>query len=98
MISMRKLISIQFVFQTANPEVTTDVIISDPGQPKPQIILSKDGIPLNEEGVASPARVHIRSVQEGGKANPKRLQFITISSPKSKKDEILPLIGLHFLL
>ena len=39
-------------------------------------VLSKDGIPLNSEGVASPARIHIRSVKEGGKANPKRLQVL----------------------
>ena len=39
-------------------------------------VLSKDGIPLDSEGVASPARIHIRSVKEGGKANPKRLQVL----------------------
>ena len=38
--------------------------------------LSKDGIPLDKEGVSSPARIHIRSVKEGGKANPSRLQVI----------------------
>lgn len=40
---------------------------------------------LNSEGVRSPAQVHIKSTKEGGKSNPKRLQFITLSSPKAEK-------------
>eukprot|EP00092_Neocalanus_flemingeri_P016294 GFUD01017639.1.p1 GENE.GFUD01017639.1~~GFUD01017639.1.p1 ORF type:complete len:619 (-),score=181.80 GFUD01017639.1:307-2163(-) len=40
---------------------------------------------LNSEGVLSPAQVHIKSTKEGGKSNPKRLQFITLSSPKAEK-------------
>merc|ERR1712223_1866803 len=47
--------------------------------------VSKDGIPLNKEGVCSPAEIKIRSMKEGGKPNPKRLQLITISSPKGSK-------------
>lgn len=51
--------------------------------------VSKEGIPLNNEGVCSPAEIKIRSVKEGGRPNPKRLQLITISSPKAKvEDEI----------
>ena len=46
--------------------------------------VSKEGIPLNKEGVCSPAEIKIRSVKEGGRPNPRRLQLITISSPKSK--------------
>jgi len=48
---------------------------------------NKNTIPagLNSEGVLSPAQVHIKSSKEGGKANPKRLQFITLSSPKAEK-------------
>jgi len=50
--------------------------------------VSKDGIPLNKEGVCSPAAIKIRSVKMGGKPNPKMLQLITISSPKgSNKDQ-----------
>merc|ERR1719221_594575 len=49
--------------------------------------VSKDGIPLNKEGVCSPAAIKIRSIKEGGKPNPKRLQLITISSPKASKKE-----------
>ena len=49
--------------------------------------VSKDGIPLNREGVCSPADIKIRSVKEGGKPNPKKFQLITMSSPKSKKNE-----------
>jgi len=51
--------------------------------PKPT---SKEGIELNREGVASPSEIKIRSVKEGGKANPKRLQLITLSSPNNKKE------------
>merc|ERR1712059_223712 len=40
---------------------------------------------LNSQGVLSPAQVQIKSSKEGGKANPKRLQFITLSSPKADK-------------
>jgi len=40
---------------------------------------------LNSEGVLSPAQVKIKSTKEGGKSNPKRLQFITLSSPKAEK-------------
>lgn len=40
---------------------------------------------LNSEGVQSPAQIHIKSTKEGGKSNPKRLQFITLSSPKAEK-------------
>merc|ERR1719427_1474199 len=40
---------------------------------------------LNSEGVKSPAEVMIKSTKEGGKSNPKRLQFITLSSPKAEK-------------
>ena len=37
-------------------------------------------------GVCSPADIKIRSVKEGGRPNPKRLQLITVSSPKSKEE------------
>ncbi len=67
--------------------------MKEPEEKKPHIFVSKEGIPLNEEGVASPAKVHIRSVQEGGKSNPNRLQFITISSPKSKTIEKVEKLG-----
>jgi len=40
---------------------------------------------FNEQGVKSPAQVTIKSTKEGGKANPKRLKFITLSSPKADK-------------
>jgi len=40
---------------------------------------------VDEEGVSSPAQIHIKSNKEGGKSNPKRLQFITLSSPKANK-------------
>ena len=52
------------------------------------IPVSKDGIPLNKEGVCSPANIKIRSVKEGGKPNPAKFQLITISSPKSKNEKI----------
>ncbi len=47
-------------------------------------VVSKDGIPLDSEGVASPARIHIRSVKEGGKPNPKRLQVNKCSNEMSQ--------------
>lgn len=50
--------------------------------------VSKEGIPLNKEGVCSPADIKIKSVKEGGRPNPRRLQLITISSPKSKSETI----------
>jgi len=43
---------------------------------------------VNEEGVRSPAQIHIKSNKEGGKSNPKRLQFITLSSPKASKKKL----------
>jgi len=57
----------------------------------PPAATSKEGISLNREGVASlvaeasPAAqsIKIRSVKEGGKANPQRLQLITLSSPSA---------------
>lgn len=45
---------------------------------------------VNEEGVRSPAQIHIKSNKEGGKSNPKRLQFITLSSPKATKKKLAP--------
>lgn len=51
--------------------------------PAPQASLPTTG--LNSEGVHSPAQIHIKSTKEGGKSNPKRLQFITLSSPKAEK-------------
>jgi len=39
---------------------------------------------FDEHGVKSPAQIHIKSRKEGGKSNPKRLKFITLSSPKAK--------------
>merc|ERR1712021_140320 len=67
----------------ADDELMLDDIDSDDDM----VPVSKDGIPLNKEGVCSPAAIKIRSVKNGGKPNPKRLQLITISSPKaSKKD------------
>merc|ERR1712004_719623 len=45
--------------------------------------VSKDGIPLNKEG---------------GKPNPKRLQLITISSPKSKNDQEIDENDLNLIL
>jgi len=44
---------------------------------------------VNEEGVRSPAQIHIKSNKEGGKSNPKRLQFITLSSPKATKKKLV---------
>jgi chromatin assembly factor 1 subunit B len=35
--------------------------------------------------VGSPSQVHIKSAKEGGKSNPKRLKFITLSSPKADR-------------
>ena len=52
-----------------------------------EVPVSKEGIPLNKEGVCSPAEIKIRSLKEGGRPNPKRLQLITISSPKSSSKE-----------
>jgi len=60
--------------------------------------VSKDGIPLDKEGVCSPASIKIRSVKEGGKPNPKRLQLITISSPKSKTDQDIDENDLNLIL
>jgi len=61
--------------------------VMDEGDSDDDVPVSKEGIPLNKEGVCSPAAIKIRSVKNGGKPNPKRLQLITISSPKaSKKD------------
>ena len=56
------------------------------------------GIPLNKEGVCSPAEIKIRSLKEGGRPNPKRLQLITISSPKSSKEENLDENDLNLVL
>ena len=50
------------------------------------------------EGVCSPASIKIRSVKEGGKPNPKRLQLITISSPKSKTDQDIDENDLNLIL
>ncbi|XP_023329591.1 chromatin assembly factor 1 subunit B [Eurytemora carolleeae] len=43
-----------------------------------------------EEEVRSPSQVHIKSTKEGGKSNPKRLKFITLSSPKADRRLIRP--------
>ena len=53
-----------------------------------EVPTSKEGIPLNKQGVCSPAEIKIRSLKEGGRPNPKRLQLITISSPKSSNDKL----------
>lgn len=53
------------------------------GLPVPTFTSSQSG--LDDQGVRSPAQVQIRSTKEGGKPNPKRLQFITLSSPKADK-------------
>lgn len=53
--------------------------------PAPTTTTSLPTTGLNSEGVLSPAQVHIKSTKEGGKSNPKRLQFITLSSPKAEK-------------
>ena len=50
--------------------------------------VTKDGVNLNKEGVASPAEIKIRSVKEGGKANPNRLQLITLSSPAAADKKV----------
>ena len=50
------------------------------------------------EGVCSLASIKIRSVKEGGKPNPKRLQLITISSPKSKTDQDIDENDLNLIL
>ena len=47
---------------------------------KEKEVSSKEGGPLDEQGVSSPASIQIRSVKEGGKPNPKRLQVVK-SSP-----------------
>lgn len=52
-------------------------------EPMPSTALPTTG--LNSEGVLSPAQIHIKSTKEGGKSNPKRLQFFTLSSPKAEK-------------
>merc|ERR1739842_71633 len=57
--------------------------VMDEGDSDDDVPVSKEGIPLNKEGVCSPAAIKIRSVKNGGKPNPKRLQLITISSPKA---------------
>ena len=44
-----------------------------------EVPTSKDGIPLNKQGVCSPAEIKIRSLKEGGRPNPKRLQLVTIN-------------------
>ena len=53
---------------------------------------------IYREGVCSPASIKIRSVKEGGKPNPKRLQLITISSPKSKNDQEIDENDLNLIL
>ena len=53
---------------------------------------------IYREGVCSPASIKIRSVKEGGKPNPKRLQLITISSPKSKTDQDIDENDLNLIL
>ena len=53
---------------------------------------------MNKEGVCSPAEIKIRSLKEGGRPNPKRLQLITISSPKSSKEENLDENDLNLVL
>jgi len=63
-----------------------------------EVPVSKEGIPLNKEGVCSPAEIKIRSLKEGGRPNPKRLQLITISSPKSSKEENLDENDLNLVL
>lgn len=60
--------------------------------------VSKEGIPLNKEGVCSPADIKIKSVKEGGRPNPRRLQLITISSPKSKNEEAIDENDLNLIL
>ena len=60
-----------------NPQEVVQDDAEDASVAEIKEVLTKDGIPLNSEGVASPARIHIRSVKEGGKSNPKRLQVTT---------------------
>jgi len=62
--------------------VPSTLSVSQSGLPVPTFT-SQEG--LDEQGVRSPAQVQIRSAKEGGKPNPKRLQFITLSSPKADK-------------
>jgi hypothetical protein len=76
-------------------KVTEDSILEDDEdevmeEDEDIVPVSKEGIPLNKEGVCSPAEIKIRSLKEGGRPNPRRLQLITISSPKasSKEDDI----------
>lgn len=73
------------VESTRAPEVES-VPASKPesgGLPVPTFTTAQTG--LDSQGVRSPAQVQIRSTKEGGKPNPKRLQFITLSSPKADK-------------
>jgi len=67
--------------------IDADDEVMDEGDSDDDVPVSKEGIPLNKEGVCSPAAIKIRSIKEGGKPNPKRLQLITISSPKASKKE-----------
>jgi len=53
--------------------------------PTPFSVASLPTTGFNSEGVNSPAEILIRSTKEGGKSNPKRLQFTTLSSPKADK-------------
>ena len=79
-----------------NDNINDNNVINDEDVP-----VSKDGIPLNKEGVCSPAEIKIRSVKEGGRPNPKRLQLITISSPKAKdgkNDDIIDENDLNLIL
>lgn len=70
------------VFEPRDEEATMET-----NEEEADVQKSKDGIPLNKEGVASPAEIKIRSLKEGGRPNPKRLQLITLSSPKSKSSK-----------
>ena len=65
---------------------------------KKKVPLTRYFFDFYREGVCSPASIKIRSVKEGGKPNPKRLQLITISSPKSKTDQDIDENDLNLIL
>jgi len=70
---------------TETTENSTPNKLPTPFGSQPSTTTSLPTTGLNSEGVLSPAQVHIKSTKEGGKSNPKRLQFITLSSPKAEK-------------
>jgi hypothetical protein len=67
--------------------------MTEPEETDSEMVQNQEGVSLNHDGVTSPAKVHIRSVQEGGKSNSRRLQFKTISTSKSKIKENEEIIG-----